>query len=166
MSIIVESERTETEAALKPFFKLGVIKSLDRRIGVILAEAIDSGIKDGLREVSKKDDGLFSLTVARLTGQLREDFEKGVDNILATKNFVIGTSTIKWSEIKAAVEAINDYAQYHFKSRGFYKEPSTENTFPMRFPRFKSVAVPAIIKHIRKNLIASRSKGLVEWSVS
>lgn len=115
-------------------------------------QLVANAISEGIIEVSKIDQGAFSKTIARKDGPLRTAFEFGVRQALAQHIQHTGRTVITWEEIKGFVEAGLDYAQYHFRSRGFYVNPTTPNTFPMRVSRFKPLAVAAVKKHIALNL--------------
>lgn len=115
-------------------------------------QLVANAISEGIIEVSKIDEGAFSKTIARKDGPLRTAFEFGVRQALAQHITHTGRTVITWSEIKGFVEAGLSYAQYHFKSRGFYVNPTTAGTFPMRSSRFKPLAVAAVRKHINLNL--------------
>ena len=131
--------------------KSGVVEGAEN-IDMTVDQAVANGISEGLIEVSRFDMGAFSKTIAKKDGPLRNAFEFGVRQAVAQHIRHTGRTVITWAEIKGFVEAGLSYAQYHFKSRGFYVNPTTPGTFPMRVSRFKAFAVPAVRKHIAQNL--------------
>ncbi len=116
------------------------------RIQSIKAIAIREAIVEGLLELVQKDIGLFSVTVARKTGKFRSAVQQAIRrvmNILGFKMHTSGKTVISWSSIVNAILAQDDedYFQYHIRGRGFYKNPTVAGTFPLRFARFKAMAV-------------------------
>lgn len=146
-----------------------ILGALGRRINVLRNKAILDGIIAGLKEISEKDTGRFSKTIARLTGDMRTAFEQGINQILTTKSHD-GRTVITWEEIMRVVILLDThrtkYFTFHFRSRGFYKMPSEPGTFPMRFSRFKPMATIAINKHILINLRKIRAENITEFSIS
>ncbi len=118
------------------------------RIQALKNEAIRRGIVIGLIKISTSDSGLFNVTIARKTGKMRRAFEQAVRNIINIKGTHTGKTIISWSEIRQAVISIVDYAKYHFGSRGFYVNPTTLDTFPMRLSRFRPLARVAMRRAI------------------
>ncbi len=146
-----------------------VLPAFRRRVKALRNKAILDGIISGLIEISEKDKGRFSRTIARLTGDMRIAFEQGIKQILATKRHD-GKTVITWSEIMVVVISLdthrNKYFQFHFRARGFYKNPTIKNTFPMRFSRFKPMAILAMNKHILTNLRKIRAENITEFTIS
>lgn len=118
------------------------------RIQALKNEAIRRGIVTGLIQISTKDTGLFSVTIARKSGKLRRAFETAVRRIVNIIGSHTGKTVISWSELRQATEAALDYAKYHFDTRGFYVSPFTSGTFPMRLSRFKPMAQIAMRRSI------------------
>lgn len=138
-----------------------------------LNTAVANGIAMGLAEVSVPDSGQFSKTIAREFGQLRQAFALAIRIALADKIVHKGKTIVTWEEIKAATFAAiptgknagKDYSQYHYRSRGFYVNPTTPNTFPMRVSRFKPLALAAVRKHILEQIRLVGQQSTSEFSV-
>lgn len=95
----------------------------------------------------------FQPTVAKKTGRMRRSFGRAIQvlvNDAAVSNS--GRISITWEEIKEIVIALTPYSRYHFRARGFYANPTTPNTRPMRFRAFKFHAVRIITRKIKSNL--------------
>jgi len=115
------------------------------RIQSLKAIAIREAIAEGLIELVKKDVGLFSLTVARKTGKFRSAVQQAVRRVINMLGFQMhssGKTVISWSDIVDAILAQDkdEYFKYHIRGRGFYKNPTVANTYPLRFSRFKTMA--------------------------
>ncbi len=111
--------------------------------------AIKRGFQDGLFLAWVK----FEPTVAKKTGRMRRSFARAL-SVLAQGATVSssGEISITWEEIKEIVIALTHYSKYHFKARGFYANPTTANTRPMRFRAFKFHAVRLITRKIQAHL--------------
>ena len=112
-------------------------------------DAIKQGFKDGLFLAFLK----FQPSIAKRTGDMRRAFGKAIIRLMekATVSFS-GQISVTWEEIKDITISIVGYAEYHFRARGFYKNPTTANTRPMRFRSFKFHAVRLINRKIQTNL--------------
>ena len=129
------------------------------RIQALKNEAVRRGIVTGLIKIVTKDSGLFSITIARRTGKLRQAFETAVRNIVNIKGSHTGKTVILWNEIKQATAAAlsklvkgEEYSKHHFDTRGFYVNPFTSGTFPMRLSRFKPMAQASMRQSINFEL--------------
>ena len=115
------------------------------RIQSLKSIAMREAISEGLIELVTKDVGLFSLTVARKTGKFRSAVQEAVRrvlNILGFQMHASGRTVISWSNIVDAIlsQDKDEYFKYHIRGRGFYKNPTVANTYPLRFSRFKTKA--------------------------
>ncbi len=111
--------------------------------------AIKRGFQDGLFLAWVK----FESSVAKKTGRMRRSFGRAIDVLIDDAAVSSsGKISITWEEIKEIVIALTSYSKYHFRSRGFYKKPTTINTKPMRFRSFKFHAVRLITRKIQANL--------------
>lgn len=118
-----------------------------------IREARDLAIKHGFQ------DGLFLAflkflpSIAKRTGDMRKAFRRAIVQLMEKATVsASGEVSVTWEEIKAITISIVGYAEYHFRARGFYKNPFTANTRPMRFRSFKSYAVRIINRKIQTNL--------------
>ena len=99
----------------------------------------------------------FEPTIAKRTGLLRETFESALRQQINKLGRTGDRRVILWSSIRAAAETMLIYALYHFASKGFYVNPTTPGTYPMRLSRFKPIA----LRNIRTEIIrAIRNTGL------
>ena len=124
----------------------GVVKGAEE-IESLVNTAIDTAFFDALTEIVTFDIGLFSITVARKSGKMRKAVAQGMRAVLRSLPFHKGKTVISWEAFKEAVIKFRDYAQYHFKGRGFYVNPTIPSTFPMRLSRMKPLAEAAFIRH-------------------
>ncbi len=97
---------------------------------------------DSIRPVSRKGDI-----------HMREGFEDAVTDIINEFTPIGNTRVISWKQIETLTTNIVNYAQYHFRARGFYVKPSTPGTFPMRASRF----LPLARKNIKTQIIKALS---------
>ena len=90
----------------------------------------------------------------RSTGDkhMRDAFEEAIDTILARFSPTSKQRTISWNTIKRLTILSVDYARYHFRARGFYVNPSTSGTKPMRFRSFKIRAIRNVNTEILRSL--------------
>ena len=128
----------------------GVVKGAEE-IESLVNTAIDTAFFDALTEICTFDIGLFNITVARrrdpIGGRMRKAVAQGMRKVLRGLPFHGGKTFFSWDTFKAAVISFVKYAKYHFRGRGFYVNPSTPSTFPMRLSRMKPIAEAAFIKH-------------------
>ncbi len=120
--------------------------------GRFVRQVRDAAIKQGFR------DGLFLAflkfqpSIAKRTGAMRKAFGRAIIQIMERAHVShSGQISVSWAEIKAIVIQYTFYAEYHFRARGFYKNPTTANTRPMRFRAFKYHAVRLITRKIQTN---------------
>ena len=140
----------------------GTVKGAEE-IENLVNTAIDAAIFDALVEIVSNDIGLFSKTVAKKSGRMRLGVAQGMRTVLRELPHHRGRTLISWERFKAAVIAFVEYAKYHFKGRGFYVNPTTPSTFPMRLSRLKPIAEAAFIKH---RSIQLRNFGIDETQVT
>ncbi len=146
MSIVITSQlvrRDRIKSLQRRKDPLAHLKRIKSETGRLRSIAMTEAITEGLLELVKKDIGMFSLTVARKTGKFRGAVNQAVRNVLSTVTEHRGKTMISWSSIVNAILDLDDeeYFKYHIRGRGFYKNPTVKNTFPLRFARFKAMAV-------------------------
>lgn len=130
--------------------KKGMLSALDEFLDTIAFMSDSQRIQAG-----RTDKGIH----------MREAFEDVVNDILSTFSKTDNTNRtiITWDQIKTMTTSLVDYAEFHFKARGFYVEPSKPGTFPMRASRFLPLVRREIIKEIKKSL---RNAGLEQTEVT
>ena len=130
----------------------GIVKGAEN-VKSRINRAVLRGIKKGILLTLD----VFLPTVALKTGLMREAFEDAVDDLLQGFTKVSSQRTLSWKTIKRLTILAVDYAEYHFRARGFYVAPTTAGTKPMRFSSFKALAVPLVNLEVFNSL---RSSGL------
>ena len=108
----------------------------------------------------------FSPTVAMKTGKMRDAVFKAMRQIAAQTLRSNPIVEVTWDSIKERTISFLAYSEYHFKARGFYVNPTTPGTFPMRASRFNAIARPIIRKEISKWLKKSGLEERATFSVS
>ncbi|KKL94720.1 hypothetical protein LCGC14_1861850 [marine sediment metagenome] len=121
-------------------------KEVTDRVNRSVLKGIKRGIQDTLDEflpiIAFMPDSKRALTGRTAKGlHMREAFEDAVNDIIDSFSRLSSKRILRWSQIKVLTIAAVDYAQYHFRARGFYVNPSTAGTKPMRFSSFKIRAV-------------------------
>ena len=124
----------------------GTVKGAEE-IERLVHTAVDAAFFDALIEIVTFDIGLFSKTVAKKSGDMRRAVAAGMRQVLRKLPFHRGRTVLSWEAFKEAVISFRDYAEFHFKGRGFYVNPTTPNTFHMRLSRLKPMAEAAFIRH-------------------
>ncbi len=150
-----------------------VIKSGSIRQDDNIKAERDRAVLRGLKRGILLTLDFFIPTIAKKTGRMRIAFEDAVDKILARFSAAKSSWSISWDDIKSLTASFlaissptgKDYSQYHFRSRGFYFQPTTPGTFPMRLSRFKPIAIRNVQNEIAKGLRISGLENQVVFSV-
>ncbi len=137
------------------------------RIVSLKNKAVREGIAKGMIDIVLFDLGIFSRTVARLSGKLRRAVEKAVRSVVLDKGFHTGKTVFTWEEIVSKILSYDteEYFQYHIRSRGFYVNPTVKGTFPLRYSRFSRMARPSIRRNIQAKLKSFGIEKRVVFSV-
>ncbi len=138
----VDDIRESLSRAVLRGVKKGMLSALDTFLDTIAFMSDSQRIQAG-----RKDKGIH----------MREAFEDVVNNIVGAFTKSSNTKIITWEQIKTMTVSLVDYAEHHFKARGFYVSPSKPGTFPMRASRFLFIARKEIKKQI---VISLRNAGL------
>ena len=143
-----------------------VVTSGSTRQADVVLDTIRSAVNQGVAAGLNKSYAIFSNTIAMKTGKMRDAVFKAMRQIAAQTLRSNPIVEVTWDSIKERTISFLAYSEYHFKARGFYVNPTTPGTFPMRASRFNAIARPIIRKEISKWLKKSGLEERATFSVS